>query len=81
LSETDVLNVLAMMKKEFNVDERRTYLMGHSMGGAGTLFLGAKYPAEWAAIAAMAPAAFRMNDTRSAVMCDYFVDGFDASPI
>jgi predicted peptidase len=68
LSETDVLNVLAMMKKEFNVDERRTYLMGHSMGGAGTLFLGAKHPAEWAAIAAMAPASFRMNDTRSAVL-------------
>lgn len=38
LSEKDVLNVLAMIKKEFNVDDKRTYLMGHSMGGAGTLF-------------------------------------------
>jgi len=43
LSEKDVLNVLAMMKKEFNVDENRTYLMGHSMGGAGALFLGSKH--------------------------------------
>ncbi len=68
LSEKDVLNVLAMMKKEFNVDENRTYVMGHSMGGAGALFLGAKHASDWAAIAAMAPAAFRMNDNRSAIL-------------
>src|SRR5688572_24677800 len=35
LSEKDVMNVLDMIRKEFNVDENRTYLMGHSMGGAG----------------------------------------------
>jgi predicted peptidase len=50
LSEKDVLNVLAMMRKEFNVDENRTYLMAHSMGGAGTYFLGWKHASEWAAI-------------------------------
>src|SRR5262249_43664986 len=53
VSEKDVLNVLDMIKKDFNVDERRTYLMGHSMGGAGTLYLGVKYPSSWAAIAAI----------------------------
>jgi predicted peptidase len=68
LSEKDVLNVLAMMKKEFNVDENRTYLMGHSMGGAGALFLGSKHATQWAAIAAMAPAAFRMNDNRATIL-------------
>jgi predicted peptidase len=68
LSEKDVLNVLAMIKKEFNVDGNRTYLMGHSMGGAGTLFLGSKHPSEWAAIAAMAPAAFLMNDNRGVIL-------------
>jgi len=61
LSEKDVLNILAMMRKEFNVDDRRTYLMGHSMGGAGTLYLGTKYASNWAAIAAIAPAAFAMQ--------------------
>ena len=61
LSEKDVLNVLDMIRKEFNVDERRTYLMGHSMGGAGTLYLGSKYASNWAAIAAIAPAAFSMQ--------------------
>src|SRR5579862_7026552 len=35
LSEKDVMNVLDVIRKEFNVDDRRTYLMGHSMGGAG----------------------------------------------
>jgi poly(3-hydroxybutyrate) depolymerase len=55
LSEKDVMTVLDMMRKEFNVDERRTYLMGHSMGGSGTLFLGAKHPSVWAAVAAIAP--------------------------
>jgi predicted esterase len=58
LSEIDVMNVLGLVRKEFNVDERRTYLMGHSMGGGGTLFLGEKYATNWAAIAAIAPAAF-----------------------
>lgn len=61
LSEKDVMNVLTMMRKEFTIDDKRTYLMGHSMGGAGALFLGPKYVDQWAAVASMAPAAFRMN--------------------
>jgi dipeptidyl aminopeptidase/acylaminoacyl peptidase len=68
LSEKDVLNVLAMMRKEFNIDDNRTYLMGHSMGGAGTYFLGSKHAKEWAALAPIAPASFLMNDTRSAIL-------------
>ena len=51
LSEKDVLNILAMARTEFRVDERRSYLMGHSMGGAGSLYLGSKYASNWAAIA------------------------------
>ncbi len=61
LSEKDVMNVLDLIRKEFNVDERRIYLMGHSMGGAGALYLGIKYPEIWAAIAAIAPAAFGLQ--------------------
>jgi predicted peptidase len=55
-SEKDVMNVLDMIRKEFNVDPNRTYLMGHSMGGAGTIYLGVKYASIWAAIGAEAPA-------------------------
>ena len=55
-SEKDVMNVLDMIRKEFNIDENRTYLMGHSMGGAGSIYLGVKYATIWAAIGAEAPA-------------------------
>jgi len=61
LSELDVRNVMTMIRNEFTVDADRTYLMGHSMGGAGALFLGQKYADEWAAVAAIAPAAFMMQ--------------------
>jgi predicted esterase len=61
LSEKDVMNVLDMIRGEYNVDENRTYLMGHSMGGAGTFHLGVKYASNWAAIAAIAPAAFALE--------------------
>jgi predicted peptidase len=58
LSEKETLEVIDLVRKEFKVDDDRTYLMGHSMGGAGTLYLAVKYPKRWAAIAALAPAAF-----------------------
>ena len=61
LSELDVRTVIKMIREEFTVDDDRTYLMGHSMGGAGALFLGQKYANEWAAVAAIAPAAFMMQ--------------------
>lgn len=52
-SERDVLNVLDLVKREYRVDPRRIYLMGHSMGGFGTWWLGQKYADTWAAIAPM----------------------------
>ena len=61
LSEKNVLNVLDIVRKEFNVDENRTYLFGHSMGGAGTYHLAVKYPEKWAAIGVQAPAAFSLD--------------------
>jgi poly(3-hydroxybutyrate) depolymerase len=61
LSEKDVMNVLDLIRKEFNVDPTRIYLTGHSMGGAGTYFLGSKHAGIWAAIAPVAPAAFSMQ--------------------
>jgi predicted peptidase len=58
LSEKDALYVLEMVRKEFNVDDRRIYLMGHSLGGGGALYMGEKYADKWAAVAPLAPAAF-----------------------
>jgi predicted peptidase len=53
LAELDVMTVLAMVRKEFNVDEDRIYLMGHSMGAAGVYYLAEKYPEIWAGLAAI----------------------------
>jgi len=53
LSEQDVMNVLDIVRREYRIDSRRTYLMGHSMGGFGTWFLGQKHIETWAAIAPM----------------------------
>jgi poly(3-hydroxybutyrate) depolymerase len=58
LSEKDVMNVLEIVRKEFTIDEKRIYLMGHSMGGGGTWHLGMKYPDIWAGLAPIAPAIF-----------------------
>jgi dienelactone hydrolase len=58
LSEKDALYVLEMVRKEFNVDDRRIYLMGHSLGGGGAMYMGEKYADKWAAVAPLAPAAF-----------------------
>jgi poly(3-hydroxybutyrate) depolymerase len=64
LSEKDVMNVLALVRKDYSVDDKRIYLMGHSMGGAGTFHLGRKYPDIWAGLAPIAPAVavFGLND-------------------
>ena len=56
LSQKDVMNVLDIVRKEFRIDENRVYLMGHSMGGAGTVHLAVTFPEMWAALAALAPA-------------------------
>jgi len=70
LSEKDVMNVLGLIREEFEIDARRTYLMGHSMGGAGTFYLGTKYPENWAALAAIAPAAFGLDPESIATVPD-----------
>ena len=56
-SEQDVMNVLTMIRKEFNIDDHRIYLMGHSQGGAGALHLADKYPSIWAGVAGLSPGA------------------------
>jgi predicted peptidase len=54
LSEKDVMNVLKLVSEEYGTDAGRTFLLGHSMGGAGTWYLGQKYADKWAAMAPIA---------------------------
>ncbi len=58
LSEKDVFNVLDIVKGEFKIDAKRVFLMGHSMGGGGTLYLGMKYSHLWAGLGPIAPAIY-----------------------
>jgi predicted peptidase len=53
LSEADVMNVIGTVREQYKIDPDRMYLMGHSMGGFGTWWLGQKYADMWAAIAPM----------------------------
>jgi dienelactone hydrolase len=62
-SEQDVMNVLARVRQEHNIDDRRIYLMGHSQGGGGARHLAEKYPDTWAAVALLAPALFDLQLT------------------
>ncbi|MCW5758249.1 PHB depolymerase family esterase [Phenylobacterium sp.] len=50
-SEQDVLQVTALVEKEFNIDPARRYLTGNSMGGGGTWWIGGRHAGMWAAIA------------------------------
>jgi predicted peptidase len=54
LSELDVMSVVHRVLSECKVDGSRIYLAGHSMGGLGAWYLGAKYSEMWAGIAVMA---------------------------
>ena len=67
LSEEDVLNVLKLVRQDYPIDPKRIYLMGHSMGGGGTLYLGMKYKELWAALAPMAPAIYSKPEGLEAI--------------
>jgi predicted peptidase len=54
LAYADTMNVFNMVRNEFNIDENRIFLTGHSMGGAGAYFFAAKHPEIWAAVAPIA---------------------------
>ena len=53
-AEQDVLDVIAETRKQYRIDERRIYLMGHSMGGFGTWSIAQNHPDLFAALAPMA---------------------------
>lgn len=62
LSEQDVMNVIGRVRKDLAVDESRVYLMGHSMGGAGTWHFAKKLPDLWAGLALLSAASFGVPD-------------------
>jgi poly(3-hydroxybutyrate) depolymerase len=51
LSEADTMQVFDLVKKEYPIDPKRTFLFGYSAGGNGGYYIGGKYGDNWAAIA------------------------------
>ena len=51
LSEIDAMTALKSIRAKYTIDNDRIYLMGHSLGGGGTYYLGGKYNDIWAALA------------------------------
>ena len=79
LSEQDVMQVLARVRRDYRIDESRIYLMGHSMGAIGTWFLGAKYPDIWAALGTVAGVGNPQSMARMKHIPQFVVHG-DADP-
>jgi|GEM_PF-512062 len=52
--EQDVLDIIKLIREQFAVDQDRIYLMGHSMGGWGSWWIGLRHPDLFAAIFPMA---------------------------
>ncbi len=50
-SEQDAMHVFDLIKAEYPIDPKRTFLFGYSAGGQGAHYLGPKYAENWAAIA------------------------------
>jgi len=49
-AEQDVLYVIDLVAKEYNVDSSRIYLHGQNPSGSGALYLASKYPERFAAV-------------------------------
>ncbi|MGD0436143.1 MAG: prolyl oligopeptidase family serine peptidase [Bryobacteraceae bacterium] len=49
-AEQDVVDVIALVERDYRVDSKRVYLMGHSMGGYGTWSVAMNHPELFAAL-------------------------------
>jgi poly(3-hydroxybutyrate) depolymerase len=56
LSELDAITALKLVREKLTIDPDRIFLMGHSLGGAGTYYLGGKYNDIWAGLAPLSGA-------------------------
>lgn len=50
-SEQDAMHVFALIKAEYPIDPKRTFLFGYSAGGQGGHYFAQKYAENWAAVA------------------------------
>jgi enterochelin esterase-like enzyme len=56
MGEVDILEMIEEVKRQFSVDPDRIFIMGHSMGGAGSYTVGLHHPDLFGGILAVDPA-------------------------
>lgn len=65
IENSDVLDALAALKKDYKIDENRIYLTGYCTGGLDALTLGMRYPTLFAAIGLFSPLTDRTSIAKS----------------
>jgi poly(3-hydroxybutyrate) depolymerase len=76
-SEDDVMQVMQNVRRLYRIDERRVYLMGHSLGAIGTWKLAPKFPDVWAAIGLFAGSGNAESLARIRTLPEIVVHGDD----
>ena len=76
-AEKDVMNVLAEVRRDYNIDPGRIYLMGHSMGGYGTWSMSMNHPDVFAALGPISGGGNPAGMARIAHIPEYVVHGDD----
>ncbi len=62
IAEEDVLQVIAEIEQHYSVDLDRVFIMGHSMGGAGSYTVGLHFPDKFGSITPIDPAMWTPED-------------------
>lgn len=78
-AEQDVMDVLAEVRRDYNIDPNRIYLMGHSMGGYGTWSIAMAHPDVFAALGPISGGGSPAGMAKLARIPEYVVHG-DSDP-
>jgi predicted esterase len=76
-AEQDVLDVLTEVRRDYNIDPGRIYLMGHSMGGYGTWSIAMSHPDVFAALGPISGGGNPAGMVKIAQIPEYVVHGDD----
>jgi predicted esterase len=76
-AEQDVMDVLAEVRRDYNIDPSRIYLMGHSMGGYGTWSVAMSHPDVFAALGPISGGGNPGGMVKIAHIPEYVVHGDD----
>jgi predicted esterase len=76
-AEQDVMDVIAEVRRVYNIDNDRVYMTGHSMGGYGTWSVAMNHPEVFAALAPVAGGGLPAGQSKIAHIPQLVVHGDD----